>query len=47
MKKKNNLRTQMYAIPGGEGLNALPTAFVYTVVIASEDRRRVAMTESK
>ncbi len=28
MKKKIYLRTQKNAIPGGEGLNALPTAFV-------------------
>jgi hypothetical protein len=35
MKNKNKLCTIKNAIPGGEGLIALPTAFVYDNVIAS------------
>jgi hypothetical protein len=28
MKKKNNFQLPSNAIPGGEGFNALPTAFI-------------------
>jgi hypothetical protein len=40
MKKKNKLYTIKNAIPGGEGLIALPTAFVLKHVIASEQSER-------
>jgi len=36
MKKKNTFHSLKNAIPGGEGLNALPTAFIFTDVLASE-----------
>ena len=35
MKKKNHPQLTINAIPGGEGFNALPTAFIFHSVIAN------------
>jgi hypothetical protein len=47
MKTKNDQQPTQYAIPAGEGLNALPSVFNNVVASRPERRRRSLAAQSK